>query len=55
MAEPYLQPGEVLVRYETLYFQLRKKPRNICDPSSSKHHKSGLLHGKNNLNGDITA
>ena len=42
MTLPYLQCGEVLNRYETLYF----KPRNICDPASSNHHNSGLLHGK---------
>ena len=52
---PYLQRGEVLMRYETLYYQPRKKPRNICDPASSNHHNSGVLHGKNNILGDIIA
>ena len=37
------------MRYETLYFQPRQKPRNICDPASSKGHNSGVLHGKNNF------
>ena len=46
MAEPYLQLGEVLMRHETLYFQPRKKQRDICDPASSNHHNSGVLHGK---------
>ena len=49
MTEPYLQRGEVLMRHETLYFQPRKKPRNICDPTSSNHHNSGVLHDKNNF------
>ena len=40
MTEPYLQRGEVLMRRETLYFQPRKIPRNICDPASSNHHNS---------------
>ena len=35
MMEPYLQRGEVLIRYETLYFQPRKTPRNICDVRSA--------------------
>ena len=39
----------MLNSYETLYFQLRKKPHNICDPTSSNHHNSGLLHCKNNF------
>ena len=30
-------------------YQPRKKPRNICDPASSNHHNSGVLHGKNNI------
>ena len=29
MTLPYLEGGEVLMRYETLYFQLRKKPHGI--------------------------
>ena len=44
MGEPHLQRGEVLYRYERLYFQ----PRNICELASSNHHSSGMLHGKNN-------
>ena len=48
MTEPHLQPGEVLIGYETLYFQPRKNPRNISDPTSSNHHNSGMLHSKNN-------
>ena len=47
MMEPYLQCSEVMVRYETLYFQPRKNPRNICDITSSKPRSSGMLHGKN--------
>ena len=46
MGEPHLQRGEVLMSYETLYFQLRQKPRNVCDPASSNHHSSGMLYGK---------
>ena len=38
----------MLNRYETLYFQPRQKPWNICDPASSNHHISGMLHGKKN-------
>ena len=49
MTEPYLQHGEVLIRYETLYFQPRKTPRNICDVTSSKPCSSGMRHGKNNF------
>ena len=49
MAEPYLKRGEVLNRYETLYFQPRQSSRNICDPTSSNHHNSTFLHGKNFL------
>ena len=30
-------------------FQLRQKPQNICDPASSNHHNSGMIHGKNNF------
>ena len=44
-----LQRGEVLISYETLYFQPRKNPRNICDVTSSKPCSSGMLHGKNNF------
>ena len=55
MTEPYLQRGEVLMTRETLYFQPRKIPRTICDPASSNHHNSGVLHSKNNISGDITA
>ena len=36
----------MLNRYATLYFQPRQNPRNICDPTSSNHHNSTLLHGK---------
>ena len=32
-----------------LYFQPRKKPRNICDVTSSNPHNSGMFHVKNNL------
>ena len=46
MGAPHLQRGEVLNRYEALYFQPRKKPHNICDPASSNHHSLGMLHGK---------
>ena len=46
MAETIITSGEVLNRYETLYFQPRQNPRNICDPASSNHHNSTLLHGK---------
>ena len=49
MAESYLQRGEVLNRYETLYFQPRQNPRNICDPASFNHYISGTLHGKKKL------
>ena len=49
MTEPHLQRGEVLMRHETLYFQPRQTPRNICDTASSNHHSSGMLHGKNNF------
>ena len=49
MTEPYLQCGEVLIRYETLCFQPRKNPRNICDVTYSNPRKSGMLHVKNNL------
>ena len=44
----------MLNRYETLYFKLRQKPRNICDPASSNHHISGMLHGKKNYGLDIS-
>ena len=47
-SEPYLQRGEVLIRYETLYFQPRKNSRNICDVTSSNSHL-GMLHIKNNF------
>ena len=40
MAETIITTREVLNRYETLYFQPRQKPRNICDPASSNHHNS---------------
>ena len=49
MAETIITTREVLNRYATLYFQPRQKPRNICDPASSNHHISGMLHGKNNF------
>ena len=38
----------MLNRYETLYFQPRQNPLNICDPPPSNHHNSTLLHGKKN-------
>ena len=41
--------GEVLIRYETLYFQPRKNPRNIRDVTSSNPRNSGMLHVKNNF------
>ena len=50
MTEPYLQCGEVLMRYETLYFQPHINPRNICDVNSSNHHNSTMLHVKNIFN-----
>ena len=34
----------MLIRYETLHFQSRKNPRNICDPTSSNCHNSAMLH-----------
>ena len=36
-SEPKLQRGEVLNRYEKLYFPPRPKRRKICDPASSSH------------------
>ena len=44
--EPYLQHGKVLISYETLHFQPRKKTRNICDVTLSNHHNSAMLHVK---------
>ena len=49
MTAPYLQRGKVLIRYETLYFQPRKTPRNICDVTTSNSRNSGMLHVKNNF------
>ena len=46
MTQPYLKRGEVLNRYETLYFQPGQSSRKICDPASSNHHNSTFLHGK---------
>ena len=43
---PYLKRGEVLNRYETLYFQPLQSSRKICDPASSNNHISTFLHGK---------
>ena len=47
MMESCLQHGEVLIRCETLYFQLLKNPRNICDVTFSNPRNSGMLHVKN--------
>ena len=44
MTQPYLKRGEVLNRYETLYFQPRQSSRKICDPASSTNHISTFLH-----------
>ena len=49
MAESQLKRGEVLMRYEPLYIHTRQNQRKICDPTSSNHHNSTLLHGKTNL------
>ena len=49
MAKTIITTREMLNRYETFYFQPRQTPRNICDPASSNHHISGMLHGKNNF------
>ena len=48
MNEPYLQSGEVLIKYETLYFQPCKNQRNICDVPSSNPRNSGMFPVKNN-------
>ena len=44
MTQPYLKHGEVLNRYETLYFKPRQSSRKICDPASSNNHISTFLH-----------
>ena len=46
MTQPYLKRGEVLNRYETLYFKPRQSSRKICDPASSNNHISTFLHAK---------
>ena len=47
MAEAMITACGALNRYETLYFQPRQTPRDICDPANSNHHISGMLHVKN--------
>ena len=53
--EPYLQCGEVLIRYETLYFPPRQNQRNICDITTSNHHLSNASRKKIFFNRHTTA
>ena len=46
LTAPYLQRVKVLIRYETIYFQPRKNPRNIFAGTSSNPRNSGMLHVK---------
>ena len=50
MTQPQLKRGEVLNRYETLYFQPAGKIHGtFVTPPPSNHHNSTLLHGKKKL------